>query len=248
MALKARGISTTLKRLAAGMLAIALLYVVCDRLVMPIYTRHGREVSVPDVVGLTYAAAQMRLSQEGFRIVKAGEQYDSEHEPGVVLFQSPEPGAPAKRGRRVYVTVSKGERFVTMPKVVGGSERNAALELSAQGLVLRNVEYVFSGDYLRDVVCEQSIPEGQIVKQGTEVDIAVSLGPPPDQLVVPHVIGKSLAEAGKIIQRTGLSVGAVRYQVSDKLLPETVIDQAPVAGTAAVMGQTVDLVVSRLPE
>ncbi|MCR4438368.1 MAG: PASTA domain-containing protein [bacterium] len=241
-------ISTALKRLAAGIGGLVLLYLVCDNVLMPLYTRHGQDVYVPEVVGLTYAGAQMRLSQQGFQIVKAGEQFDSEHEPGIVLSQNPEPGAPAKRGRRVYVIVSKGERFVTMPKLVGRSERSAALDLSAQGLVLRNIEYVFSPEYLSDVVCEQSIPKGQMVKQGTEVDIAVSLGPAPDQFVVPQLIGKSLAEATKVIQRAGLTLGAVRYQISDKLLPETIIDQSPAAGTAAVAGQTVDLVVSRLPE
>ena len=245
---KEYSLSTTLKRWVAGIGLLLVLYLTCDHILMPIYTRHGRDVYVPDVVGLTYAGAQMRLSQQGFRIVKAGEQFDSEHEPGIVLFQSPEPGAPAKRGRRVYVIISKGERFVTMPKLVGGSERSAALELSSQGLVLGNVEYVFSGNYLRDVVCAQSIPEGQIVKQGTQVDIAVSLGPSPDRLVVPSVIGKSLAEATKLIQRSGMTVGAVRYQVSDKLLPETIIDQSPPGGTEVQAGQTVDLVVSRLPE
>ncbi len=238
----------TLKQLAAGIGILIVLYLTCDHIVMPIYTRHGRDVYVPEVVGLTYAAAQMKLTQQGFRMVKAGEQFDSQHEPGTILFQSPEPGAPAKRGRRVYVIVSKGERFVTVPKLVGGSERNAALELSSQGLVLGNVEYLFSDTYLRDVVCSQSIPEGQIVKQGTPVDIAVSLGPSPDRLVVPNVIGKSLAEAAKLIQHTGMRVGAVRYQVSDKLLPETIIDQSPEGGTEVTAGQTVDLVVSRLPE
>ncbi|MDZ7270691.1 MAG: PASTA domain-containing protein [candidate division KSB1 bacterium] len=245
---KPERIFATLKRLLWGAVAIILLYVTCDRVIMPLYTRHGRDVAVPDVVGLTYAAAQLKLSQAGFRIVKAGEQFDSEHEPGVVLFQSPEPGAPAKRGRRIYVTVSKGERFVTMPKVVGGSERSAALELSSQGLVLRNIQYVFSTEYLRDVVCDQSIPEGQVVRQGTEVDIAVSLGPAPDQFVVPQLIGKSLAEASKIIERAGLTLGTIRYQTSEKLLPDTVIDQVPAGGSEAVMGQPVDLVVSRLPE
>lgn len=238
----------TLRRWAAGIGILFLLYLTCDHIVMPVYTRHGRDVYVPEVVGLTYAGAQTRLSQQGFRMIKAGEQFDSQHEPGTILFQSPEPGAPAKRGRRVYVIVSKGERFVTVPKLVGGSERNAALELSSQGLALGNVEYLFSDAYLRDVVCAQSIPEGQIVKQGTQVDITVSLGPSPDRLVVPNVIGKTLAEATKLIQHTGLRVGALRYQVSDKLLPETIIDQSPGAGTEGIAGQTVDLVVSRLPE
>jgi beta-lactam-binding protein with PASTA domain len=60
------------------------------------------------------------------------------------------------------------------------------------------------------------------------------------------VVGKTLAEAEKILAATGLKVGIVTYQPSFDLLPNTVVDQFPRAGDPVTPGQEIDLFVVKV--
>ncbi len=239
---------TKIKRFFLIVGILSLLYLICTNAVMPIYTRHGQEISVPDVTGLSFAEAFTILSDQKFKVIKDRDTFDSQYPPGYVVSQNPLPRARVKKKRRIYVTVSKGERLVLMPKLVGQSERNTELEISQLGLVLRNITYEYSPLHLKDVVIEQSLQENERIRQGTEVEIVVSLGLLPDNFLVPNVVGKLLPDAQKAIEKAGLSVGRTSYQTTDKLLPNTVIEQSLKPDTEVVQGTAINLIVSKLPE
>ena len=222
-------------------------YVLMDRLIMPAYTRHGQAISVPDVTNMTFEAAKEILESQDLRAIKAGECFDSHMPPGYVLFQEPSAGSQVKKGRRIYLTLSKGERTVTMPNLVGGSERDARFRITGLGLVLDSLDYEHSSYYPEGVVADQSIPPGTEVEVGTRVRLTVSLGPAPSRFIVPDVVGKSLDDARRAIKKAGLTVGKIVYQQSSDLLPETVIEQSIPAGQEVSAGDTLDLIVSQLP-
>ena len=215
---------------------------------MPIYTRHGQELEVPDIVGLSFAEAYTMLTEQKFKVIKDRDTFDSQYPPGYVVSQNPLPRSKVKKWRRIYVTVSKGERIVLMPKLVGQSERNAEILISQLGLVLKSVNYEYSPLHLKDVVIEQSIAENERLRQGTEVEIVVSLGLIPDRFIMPNVVGKLLEDARKSIEKAGLAVGNIAYQTTDKLLPNTVIEQSIIPDTETTQGARVNLIVSKLPQ
>jgi serine/threonine-protein kinase len=216
-----------------------------DWIVMPVYTHHGQEMELPDITEHSLEDAQRILDAKGFKLIKDREKFDSNYPKGTVIFQNPAPYSKAKKGRRIYVTVSSGDRPVTVPNLVGVSERDAAFLLNRAGLILGSVSTGFNDYYPSGVVYQQSVPAETDVQVRAMVDIIVSRGPLPSRFVVPEVIGKNIETAKKILFEAGLETGRIRYEIWKNLIPGTVTGQDPSAGSEVGQGRTVELTVSR---
>ncbi len=116
-------------------------------------------VGVPDVVDSSEADARAKLENAGLR-VKTSEQEDEEKDPGTVLAQDPAGGQKIPRGDTVTLTVASQPKQVTVPDVVGSSQRNATDTLNKAGLTV--------------VVTKTSVDspdgDGQVQKQSVEAD------------------------------------------------------------------------------
>ena len=227
-------------------LSILILYILVNDFIMPAYTRHGQEIEVPNVVEMTYEGARTLLNQNDLKIVEQAKKFDARFRSGIVITQNPRPYSKVKKGRRIYVIVSKGEPTLEMPRLIGNSEKNAIFEIKRLGLEVRYVTYEHSEHFPNGVVMHQSIPIGEEAKIGRTIDLIVSLGQFPDKFIVPNLIGRSLKDAKKIIYQSGLTLGNVSYQVNDDLLPETIIDQSMEPNTETTQGDTLNLLVSKL--
>ncbi|GAG42872.1 unnamed protein product, partial [marine sediment metagenome] len=108
-------------------------------IVMPWATRHGQELEVPDVTERTVAEAERVVGKYGLRLVLDGTQNDPDVPPGHIVSQMPEAYLLVKKGRRIYVTVSKGGELFEMIVVSGGSVRRAKLMLRQHGFEMANV-------------------------------------------------------------------------------------------------------------
>ncbi len=128
-----------------------------DWIVMPVYTQKGQEAELPDVTEYPFEDAKKLLESKGFKVIKDQEKYDSMYPQGVVISQNPEPYTRVKKGRRVYLTVSAGEKPVLVPNLVGRSEREGSFLLQQMGLLVGKVEYQFDHYYPAGVICGQSI-------------------------------------------------------------------------------------------
>ncbi len=217
-----------------------------DLIIMPIYTKHGETLPLPDVTKIRYEDAKLALRAGGFNIVKAEERFDSRFPMGYVIKQVPAPGTLVKSGRRVSVILSKGERRFEMPKIVGTSDRDSKLLLSKFGLRPGKKFYEYSSYYPKGVVTHQSITPGVEVPMNTFIDLTISLGSVPSVFIVPSVEGRTLDDARDIIKQAGLQIGSIRYQPMNALLPETVIKQSLQSGTEVPKDTRINLVVSSL--
>ena len=224
------------------------LFVVCDNIIMPLYTRHGQELSVPDVTLMSFDAAKKILTASGFKLIKSGTKYDNQYPRGYVLFQSPEAGAVVKHGRRIYVTVCKGKRMIEMPKLTGISERDALFLAESMDLSVDEIDYDYSSYYLSGTISAQSIPEKELVPAGSRINLTISLGRRPDEFYVPDVVGKSLKDAKVVIKKAGLVLGQVNTQVTKELLPNTVIKQSINPDTQVMQGDTLNIFISVYPK
>jgi len=234
------------KFIIVPLLVLLLLIILINEVIMPIYTRHGQAVEVPDVVNITYESARTLLDRSDLVIVEQAKKFDSKYRAGVVMSQNPQAFSKVKKGRRIYVLVSKGEPLLEVPRLIGLSERNAVFEINKSKLELRSVRYEHSNQFHNGVVMRQSITEGLEVKVGQQIDIVISLGRFPDRFIVPDVIGRSLRDARRVIQQYGLSVGRIRYRTETELLPETVLEQSLESGKEVSQGSVIDLIVSEL--
>jgi len=233
--------------------AFILLILLFDFVIMPLYTRHGSEYELPDVTEKTADEAREILDDDGFVPIVQDSAYDSFYPPGTVIRQNPMPYATVKKGRRVYLVVSSGERPIYMPNLIKESLTNAELRLREAGLALNKTLWEYSDDIpYRGVVIKQSVPPGDLVVSSQKINLTVSLGPPPSSLEVPRLVGKSLEAALEELGALGIPLNQVviksRYQ--PKLVPQTIISQSVNEGTPVMDVDIIELIVStdRLPD
>lgn len=235
--------------LGFAVLTIIALVILTDLVIMPFYTKHGESLEVPNSIAMRYEEAKELLESKDLRVVKAGERYDSKLPFGYVADQNPRPGRLVKNGRRVYLTISVGERDIEVPELLGLSETNAIERLKSSGLRPGEIDYQYSNE-LRDVVIEQSHPSNSLVKANSSIDLIVSNGKPIGNARVPELMGKSLKSSERELKKAGLQLGLVTYELNEQLLPNTVIAQDLEPGTELPHGTFVNLVASTfaLPE
>jgi beta-lactam-binding protein with PASTA domain len=237
-----------LKRVTIILLGFIVFALIVDNIVMPLVVRLGQSTTVPAVTGMTLAEAENFLQKNGFKVVLEGEKYDRRYPPGYVVSQNPPKGSEVKRGRRIYVMTSMGEKLVQVPDLRGRSERDAQFIVKSSQLILDHVSYEYSSYYLEGTVADQSIKEAKEVKVGTPISIIISLGLSPDRFLVPDVRGKDLEAAQTRIRKSGLTIGIITYQVEPDLLPNTVISQSIDPETEVGIGTSIDLIVSQISE
>jgi beta-lactam-binding protein with PASTA domain len=226
--------------------ALVAFFLLMDYVVMPVYVNHGSRLTVPTVVGLSIGEATALLDSVSLEAVKAEVRPDARRPEGTVVYQNPLPGSVVKEGRRIYLTISGGEEMVNVPLLRGKSLRDARFALERFGLKIGGVSYDFSDIFPVNTIIDQTYAADASVALGTRVGVTVSRGRATDDIAVPALIGKTLAEAKKILEDAGLKVGIVTYQPSFELLPNTVVDQFPRPAEQAKFGQEIDLFVVKV--
>ncbi|MFZ0389821.1 MAG: PASTA domain-containing protein, partial [Calditrichia bacterium] len=199
---------------------------------------------LPDVTDRTLQEAEEVLNSEGFEPLIEDSVYDEKFAPGNVVRQTPMPYSMVKKGRRVYLVVSIGERPHYMPKLIGSTPQDAEFRVKEEGLVMNRVVHAYSDFYPRGVVINQSVPPGEEVKRNQKINITVSLGQAPTSIQVPNLMGKSLESARKELQAIGLNLGAVKYTYRPNLVPGTILRQSVSPGQNAATVDSLELVVS----
>lgn len=201
---------------------------------------------VPNVNGLTQAAAATAIANAGFALGTVTTGLPGTDPPGRVRGQSPVAGAAAPAGSAIALLVAPGSAGnVTVPSVIALSQAAATSALNAAGLVVGVVTMQSSPTVPVGHVIAQTPPAGSSVAAGSAVDLVVSSGPP--QVVVPDVVGQGVSSATVALTGAGLVVGTVTHEVSTTVPFNVVISQAPAAGASVAAGSAVALVVSLGP-
>ncbi len=226
-----------------SLLALFLLF---NYVLLPMYVNHGSRHTVPRVIGLPAEEAKTVLDTAKLVAIQGETRPDPSYPAGTVTAQNPLPGAIVKEGRRVYLSISGGEVLVGVPVLRGKSTRDARFALERNGLKLGDIGYEFSDTFPENTIIDQSVRADAKVNRGTLVGVIVSRGRGDQEIAVPSLIGKTLTEAEKILQASGLKVGIVTSQPSFELLPNTIVDQFPRPGENAKVGTEVDLFVVKV--
>jgi serine/threonine-protein kinase len=227
------------------LLVIVVITLLLDKIFMPLYVSLGDETEMPDVIEMHVNEARDLLTRQGFQVLVSDSMYDANHEENFVIEQNPYPYATVKENRRVYLTISIGEKPIIMPNLFGVSPREADLILESYGLNLKAKNYFWSDIYHEGTVIGQSYPQGQEIKAGANIDITISLGKLKEETIVPDLIGKSLHEARQRLKLLELKIGDIIYEERSNILPETVVKQSIPGGESFEPGETIILTVSK---
>jgi len=206
------------------------------------------ETQVPIVVGLTEEQAMERLASAGLRGQVGSKEYDAKVPKGQVITQDPAGGEKVRRGRVVNLTISLGVRMVTVPNVIGFTEREARLQLENANLrVLSDSLTVYHPTIPEGSVVEQNPPGNTKQPEGTQVRLIISKGTEPQFILVPNLVGLTLTEAQQQLAAAKLEQGTLTYRRCEEFMPGIVIEQDPGPGSNILQGSAVSLVVSQGP-
>ena len=168
--------------LVLAIIITIVLAVVC-LIILKSYTRHGREVDMPNFVGQNSVALIDTLLPSDYIIVITDEVYDKSMEPGTIIKQNPEAGEKVKKGRKVYLTVATSEPpTVIMPELRDVSQRQAEIMLNALGLELEGV--ILKPSPYENAVLEQ-LHNGRVIAAGTKIKMG-------DKITL--VVGRDISE------------------------------------------------------
>ncbi|NLV42855.1 MAG: PASTA domain-containing protein [Candidatus Hydrogenedentes bacterium] len=202
-------------------------------------------VPVPNVMGLTVSEAEAALAAAGLVVGGASEEYSATVPAGRILRQDPAAGLQVAPGSAVALVVSLGPTPVAVPDVTGLSRAAAVSALAAAGLVPGPVTEEHSDTVPLDRVIRQTPAAGAQVPPGTPVGLVLSLGPAPQGVAVPRVIGLTRSAAEAALGAAGLAAGGVTEAYHPTAPAGQVIGQTPGAGQRVPAGTGVDLVLSK---
>jgi len=238
--IKSRVLDAGKLMLIAG--ALCLTFIVFFAAAMRVAVK-SREVSVPDVMGLTVNDAAERLGSVGLRLAPDQDRrLDPEIPADHVVAQDPPAGASARRPRTVRVWLSAGDRVTVVPPLVGESETTAQLRLQADMLELTSVAEVRSNDYPPGVVVAQ-IPSAR--SNGTQVALLVNRGERSRSYVMPDLIGTDGGGATDLLRAQGFRVAVVGEHPYPGVPRGIVLRQYPAAGFQIGPGEAISIEVSQ---
>lgn len=132
-------------------------------------------VKVPSVIGKTKSSAKSTLESAGFSVTFEYGDYNDSVAADVVTAQSPSAKNKAAKGSTVTVTLSPGQKPITVPNVVGASQSHAESALAGAGLKYTYADSQYSDTVPAGNVISQT-KSGETVAAGTTITLTLSKG------------------------------------------------------------------------
>src|ERR1700752_1708217 len=154
---------------------------------------HGREVSMPNLVGRNVSEANQALRSKGL-ILRVADRVYSDVPINQVVRQTPSTGMLMKVYQQAHVVLSLGQRELQIPPLEGNTLRASRIELLRGGLQVGEVSTVSVSDRPVDTVILQNPKPGRGAAT-PRVDVLVSAGPTEKAYVMPYFLGLNEIEA-----------------------------------------------------
>lgn len=216
---------------------------------LPIITRHGEAISVPNLFEKTPDEARRILGDKKLRVdFVANSAYRIKSPENTIIQQYPRVGSFVKKNRTIYLTINTNtSKHIVMPNLVDHTIRNAYMVLKSVGLVLGKIEYV--EDIAHNGVLEQyydgvKVLPGKTILVGSTIDLLVGVNSKERTVLVPEILIVNLEDVELFLLSSHLRLGKIKYFYSDKYAPGTIISQTPLAKEKVVLGTFIDLCIA----
>jgi beta-lactam-binding protein with PASTA domain len=168
-----------------------------------------REVKVPDLRNKTPNDAKRLAESDGLDAQVDSNYYSTTIPEGRVLSQTPVPGTLVRRGWQVRLALSLGPQRVTIPQVVGKSDRAAAISIAERGLQLSSTDKIQLSGTADGQVIAQDPPANATDVSAPKISLLVAQSSSPQAFVMPSFIGQPLGSVTNTLQSAGFVVGKV---------------------------------------
>src|SRR5882724_5606491 len=202
---------------------------------------HGREVTMPNLVGINVSEASKSLQSRGL-VLRVADRVYSDQPINAVVRQTPTSGLLMKVSQQAHVVLSLGQRQLQIPLLEGNSLRASRIELLRQGLQVGEVSAITMADQPADMVVVQTPRPGGGAAT-PRVDVLVSQGRRETAYVMPHLVGLVETDAQHRLDIAGLR-RKVNYVTAPQWPHAAVIDQSPAAGSRISAAALIELTVA----
>jgi len=201
-------------------------------------------VSVPNVVGQTTAAATQTLQSDGLTVgLPSQSEASATVAAGHVISTDPKAGTSVSKNSTVHLIVSAGPNI---PTVQVPAVTNEQLSAAIQKLTASNPPLTYKVKYApsnqpNGWVLSQDPAAGASIKANVPITLTVSNQ---TAVSVPSVLGQSPAAAGASLARAGLNIGSTSQGCPAAYQSGTVAAQNPGGGANVQPNGSVNLVIS----
>ena len=212
------------------------------------HTNHGEEVAVPNVVNMTVQQAIQVLDDQGLEYEVDSFKYDPKFKPFQVLKIYPSAGSHIKNERTIVLQVNpKTWAPVAVPNILDGYKGLAFRKLERLGLKVGDT--LFEPSIQKDAVIRMMF-NGKVIKPGEKVPMFSSLdfvigSGPKRNVIVPNLVGRTVAEAKAIIAQNYFEVGLIEHEDGQNSDSDIIYYQDPNGGSVRDQGMQVDLWASK---
>ncbi len=203
--------------------------------------------SLQSYTSISVDEAKQKLEELGFKY-EIEEVYSNDVDEGIVISQKPSAGTlyDPNKNSPIKLTVSKGVKKVTMPKIKGLTYEEAVETLEKEELIAERVDEI-SQTVEEGIVIKQDISEGQEINAGTTVKVYVSSGNGLEKKTVPYVVDLNVEDAKKVLTENKLEVN-ITYQEDTSKSNDVVLKQSLEVGSVVDEGTSITLTVNKIQE
>jgi eukaryotic-like serine/threonine-protein kinase len=202
---------------------------------------HGRETTMPNLVGINVGQANSILRSQGL-VLKVADHIYSDLPINSIVRQTPTAGLLMKQSQQAHVVVSLGQRQLQIPLLEAHSIRASRIELLRDGLQIGEVSTSIMADEAPDEVVLQN-PRPGAGATTPRVDVLVAQAPREQSYVMPYLIGLDEISAQHRLDAAELH-RKVSYVAAPQWPHAAVIDQTPAPGARIAASTQVELTVA----
>jgi beta-lactam-binding protein with PASTA domain len=211
------------------------------------YTMHGKYIKVPDFNNILITQLDSVVEANNIRYVIIDTIFDRSRVKGIVINQDPDPSTNVKKNRKIYLTInSLQSEKVTFPDIYDLSLQQAIRKLKNNGLEVGKLEYranIATNKVLDYKVNSIKVEIGQVLYEGTIVDLIIGKGLSAERVIVPNLIGLTRMEANIIVKSISLNIGSEIFTSAEDSAFAVIYKQFPIGNDHNTLniGSAIDL-------
>lgn len=194
-------------------------------------TIHGRQETLPNLVGMPIDQARNSVRKLGLRLDVEDRLYSDKIPPQAVVSQMPAAGTSIKTQQQIHVLLSLGPQKASVPDLIGRSVRAARITAVQRGLTIGDVAALYWPDAEGNQVVAQDPPPATTDLQSPAVNFLVSLGSAPVAYLCPNFQGKLIGTVRSNLEQAGFQSIKVSPVVAPGALQGNIIRQLPLPGS-----------------
>ena len=231
--------------LGIGVVLLLIIVLIAGRLIRSFGPVSSDTVLIPNVIGMTQQQAEETLANKNLE-AEVTYRTSSDEQTGYVLDQTPAADQEVGSGRTIEIVVGSGAAPLTMPNLIGATQRMAEFKLNDMGLNVRITEE-YDPDKPKGEVIDQYPTANSDISPNTLVELVVSQGPEPEPIKMPDLLGLPIDQAYTVLAEYYIEVTEVTSQVSFDYPEDCVCYQSVEPGADTETGIEITLAISEGP-